>query len=128
MKCDVIAEGVIAAAKELSLKCRWSSASKARMSKKAKQLLAAPASRSLRPMTSPMRHKKSSPLPKELAKCLIWVNKEYEVSRSGNYGSRRFSRHGLPRLRHSSRGRRDARAAAVRRMKGFPFLTRSKRP
>ena len=40
MRCDVIAEGVVAAAKEVSLRCRWWFALKAPTSKRAKKILA----------------------------------------------------------------------------------------
>jgi hypothetical protein len=43
MKCDVIAEGVIAAAREVSLTCRWSCASKAPTSSWARRCSRSPA-------------------------------------------------------------------------------------
>ncbi len=59
MKCDVIAEGVVAAVKETASRCRWWCASKAPMSTSASRSSPTPSSTSRRPTISTMPRRRS---------------------------------------------------------------------
>ena len=122
LRCDVLAEGVIAAVRDLSVKVPVVVRMKGNNEEKGRQMLkeSGPQLRDRRRDDRGRREGRGRGGGRCAMSVLVDRDTRLLVQGMGKHGT--FHADGLPRLRHERRRRRHARARAARRVEGFPLF------